>query len=132
RLISEGMTCAEAAYVRTRSGTGSGGLRAGGDPDMVAGAPTHRATAGCDGCCVRLVASRDALPYGLQAVLPRLACLGVGLPPRSRLVNRFLGSPRGCPRQQALVSHVRAGCGRAHVDHTLPIRPYSTKEIHDA
>ena len=94
RLISEAMTRAEAAYVRTRSGAGSGGLLAGGDPDTVAGAPTHLATTGFDGCGFRLAASRDALPYGLQAVLPRLACLGVRLPPRSRLVNRLMGSPR--------------------------------------
>jgi hypothetical protein len=90
RLISEAMTRAEAAYVRTRSG----GLLAGGNPDTVASEPTHLAAAGVDGCCFRLVASRDALSYGLQAVLPRLACVGVRLPPRSRLVNRLLGSPR--------------------------------------
>jgi len=80
RLISEAMTRAEAAYVRTRSGAGSGGLRASGEPDTVAGAPTHRAAAGVDGCCFRRVASRDALSSGLQAVLPRLACVGVRLP----------------------------------------------------
>jgi hypothetical protein len=80
--------------VHTRSGAGSGGLRAGGEPETVAGAPIHRAAAGVDGCCFRRVASRDALAYGLQTVLPRLACVGVRLPPRSRLVNRLLGSPR--------------------------------------
>jgi hypothetical protein len=114
RRIREALPCTEAAYVRTRSGTGSGGRRAGGEPDTVAGAPTHRAAAGFNGYGFRLMASRDALPSGLQAVLPRLACAGVLLPPRSRLVNRLLGAPRGCPRQQALVSHGRAGCGRVH------------------
>jgi hypothetical protein len=65
RLISEAMTRAEAAYVRTRSGASSGGLRAGGDLDTVAGAPTHRAAAGFDGCYFCLVPSRDALSSGL-------------------------------------------------------------------
>jgi alkanesulfonate monooxygenase SsuD/methylene tetrahydromethanopterin reductase-like flavin-dependent oxidoreductase (luciferase family) len=107
------MTRAEAAYVRARSGAGSGGLLAGGEPETVAGAPTHLAAAGVDGCCFSLMASHDALPSGLEAVLPRLEGLGVR-PPRERLVHHLVGSPWRCPRYRALVSRVRAGRGRVH------------------
>ena len=97
RLISEAMTRAEAAYVRTRSGAGSGGLRASGEPDTVAGAPTHRAAAGCDGCGCRLVASRDAWPSGLEAVLPRLAYVAVRLPHAITADQPSPGHHRGMP-----------------------------------